>query len=100
MIFALSACNGKYSVGGNASGVSGNFTLTNNNGDDLVINDNVSFTFTTKLSNGSSYKVEVKQGSDNSQGQLCTVTGGSNGDGSGTISGADVINILVTCVGV
>lgn len=98
--FSLSACNGKYSVGGNASGVLGNFTLTNNGKDDLVVEDNGSFTFKKKLSNGSSYHIEVKPRSDTSQGHLCEVSGGSDGKGSGKISGADVVSIRVSCVGV
>ena len=71
------------------------FTLTNSNGDVLEINDIGEFVFPTGLPNGASYSVEA----DTSVfgGQSCDVTGGSNGDGTGIIAGADVTDILVTC---
>lgn len=92
---------GPYSVGGTVTGAIGTFTLTNNGGDNLLIEDNGAFVFDTLLPDGASYNVEILDGSDTSQGHLCTVvSGGSNGDGSGVIDGADVTDIIVNCVGV
>ena len=89
---------GPYSVGGTVDPTYGSITLINNGDDDLDILEDGSFTFDTKLNDGASYIIEVKDRSDTSQGQLCAVSGGSNGDGSGTINGANVININVSCV--
>ncbi len=92
---------GPYSVGGTVSGAIGTFTLTNNGGDDLFILDNGGFTFDSLLNDGASYEVDILDGSDTSQGHLCAVqSGGSNGDGSGVINGADVTDIQVSCVGI
>lgn len=92
---------GPYSVRVTVTGAIGSFTLTNNGGDDLFIPDNGVFTFDTLLDDGAPYNVEVLDGSDTSQGHLCDVmSGGSNGDGSGVINGADVTDIQVSCVGI
>ena len=92
--------SGPYSVGGVTSNSIGTFTITNNGGDDLILQDNGTFTFSTKLPNGAGYNVEIVQGSDTSQGQQCFISGGSNGDGSGTINNADVVDINISCAGV
>jgi hypothetical protein len=84
-----------YTVGGSVSGLTGSVTLQNNGVDDLVVNADGSFTFSTKLADSSAYAVTV---SSQPTGQTCTVTGGANGDGTGTITGADVANIAVACV--
>lgn len=79
-----------YSVGGTVSGLSGSVTLQNNSADDLVINANGSFTFSTELDDGAQYSVSVLA---QPTGQTCTV-----GDGDGTISGEDVTNVTIDCV--
>ncbi|RDH82483.1 MAG: hypothetical protein DIZ80_09350 [endosymbiont of Galathealinum brachiosum] len=96
-----SVAGGPYSVGGYVNDAIGSFTLTNNGGDDLFILEDGVFTFDTLLNDGASYNVEILDGSDTSQGHDCEVlSGGSNGDGSGTINGADVTDIEVSCVGI
>lgn len=78
-----------YTVGGSVSGLSGSVTLQNNGADDLVVDTNDSFTFPTELDDGAEYDVTVTtQPSE----QTCSVS-----NGSGTISGADVTNVLVEC---
>ncbi len=96
LILLLIACGGRseprlYSVGGSVSGLNGTLTLLNNGADDLVITADGSFTFPTKLLDGSSYDVTVKQAPTT---QNCDVS-----NGSGTVSGADVSNVLVSCAG-
>ncbi len=90
---------GPFGIVVEVSGAIGTFTLTNNGGDDLFIDDNGTYTFSSQLDNGSSYAVEVVEGSDTGQGHICEVSGGSNGDGSGVINYPGV-TIYVDCVGV
>lgn len=79
-----------YSVGGPISGLSGSVTLQNNGGDDLTLNGNGTYAFNTTLIDGGSYNVTV---SVQPTGQTCTVS-----NPSGTIPGANVTNVAVTCV--
>jgi hypothetical protein len=81
-----------YTVGGTVSGLAGTVTLQNNGADALVVATNGSFTFATAVDDGSTYAVTV---STQPTGQTCSVT---NGDG--TISGANVSNVGVSCVDV
>jgi hypothetical protein len=81
---------GTYSVGGSVTGLSGTLTLQNNGGDDLTVTADGSFAFATELADGAEYEVTV---SAQPQDQLCTVA-----SGSGTIDGADVTGVAVTCV--
>ena len=99
-VFILTACNHDFGVSGNISGAVGSLKLTNNGSEEVFIGDNGLFIFVETLEDGESYDVDVVPGSDTSQGQLCAVTGGSNGDGSGVIDGDHVTDIMVTCVGV
>lgn len=99
-VFILTACDHEFGVSGNVSGAVGTVKLTNNGADEVFMGDNGLFIFEKTLEDGDSYDVNVVPGSDTSQGQLCSVTGGSNGDGSGIINGAHVTDIMVTCVGV
>jgi len=80
-------------VGGNVSGLSGSgLVLQNNGGDDLPISENGSFTFATTLVDGTDYAVTVKT-QPSSPGQVCNVA-----NGIGTVDGADVTSVLVTCI--
>jgi hypothetical protein len=79
-----------YSVGGTVSGLSGTVTLQNNGADALEVAANGSFTFATVVNDGSSYAVTV---STQPAAQTCAVI-----NGSGTISGANVNNVELTCV--
>jgi 6-phosphogluconolactonase (cycloisomerase 2 family) len=82
----------RYTIGGAASGLVGTgLVLQDNSGDNLTVSASGSFTFATPLTNGSSYSVGVAtQPTDPSQN--CVVT-----DGAGTVSGAHVTSVVVTC---
>lgn len=79
----------EYTVGGTVSGLTGTVSLLNNGGDALSVTSNGSFTFLTSLGDGSAYAVTVGTQPD---GQTCAVS-----SGSGTITGADVTDVSVTC---
>ena len=81
-----------FTVGGSVSGLAGSgLVLQNNAGDDLTISANGVFTFPTPLNDGSAYNVTVasQPGMPN---QFCSVT-----NGSGTLAGANVTNVQITC---
>jgi len=79
-----------YTVGGTVTGLSGTLVLQNNGGDDLTITSDGPFVFSTPLADGSAYSVTILTSPVL---QNCTVT-----NGSGTISGADVTGVSVSCV--
>jgi hypothetical protein len=82
---------GPFTVGGTVTGLSvgDSITLLDNGGDDLTLNTNGTFTFATPLADGQTYSVTLYTTS----GQVaCTFT-----NGSGTISGANVTNVAVSC---
>ena len=85
-----------FSVEGTVSGLTAlGLVLQINGGDDLDVFTNGNFFFSdTMLDDGSAYAVTVLT---NPPGHICTVTGGGNGDGSGTIASANVTDITVTC---
>lgn len=105
LLFALflSACGGSssgggtaaintYTIGGSVNGLEGSgLVLQNNGGDDLAISGNSSFTFATALDDGSAYSVSVLT-QPNAPEQVCSVT-----NGSGTLAGASITNISVSC---
>lgn len=90
--FGFGATPPSYTVGGTVSGLVGTgLVLQQRGGDDLAISANGDFAFATPLGEGVAYSVTVSaQPTDPAQ--TCTVT---NGDG--TIAGADVTDIEVTC---
>lgn len=81
-----------YTVGGIVSGLTGTIQLQNNGGDDLVINANGSFTFSTAVTQGAPYSVTVLT---QPVAQTCSVS-----NGSGTMSGSNVTNVSVDCVSI
>ena len=94
----LSACGGggggggapaSYTVGGTVSGLSGTVVLTNNGGDDLSLTANGAFIFATQVANGGAYDIQVKT---QPAGQTC-----SAGNNTGTVPGANVTGVTVTC---
>ena len=87
------ACEDRlFTVGGTLSGLSGGtVTLTNNGGDELALTADGQFTFSTPVLDGAPYIVAVMA---QPSGQLCTVT-----NGSGSVSTADVTDVVVSCVG-
>ncbi len=78
-----------YLIGGNVSGLSGTVVLQNGGGNDLAITANGPFHFSTPVSYGSGYAVTVHA---QPMGQACSVA-----NGAGTVSGADVTSVAVTC---
>jgi hypothetical protein len=78
-----------FAVSGSVSGLSVPGLSLQNDGDFLTITTNGRFEFPTLLENRSSYDVQVFS---HPNGQTCVVA-----NGSGTILGGDVSNILVTC---
>lgn len=79
-----------YTLGGSVSGLTGTVVLQNNNGDNLSIAADGNFTFAIPVADSSPYNVTVLS---QPVGQACSVA-----NGTGTIAGASVNNIAVTCV--
>lgn len=80
-----------YTVGGAASGVSTSGLVLGLNGEEtLAISGNGLFTFETELPDGASYEVTVEE---TPQLHDCSLQGAT-----GTIDGADINNVVVTCV--
>jgi hypothetical protein len=81
-----------FTIGGTVSGLGGTgLMLQNNGGDDLSVSADGAFTFTTPLADGSAYDVAVLT-QPTGLSQTCTVA-----NASGTLMGADVTNVAVTC---
>ena len=81
-----------FTIGGMVSGLAGSgLVVQNDNGDDLGIANNGSFTFSTAITDGSTYSVSVMTQPSNLS-QMCTVS-----NGSGTVSGANVIDVTIAC---
>ena len=79
-----------YTVGGTISGlIGGTAILLNNGGNNLNLSVNGAFTFTSYIAEGSSYNVTIFT---NPPGQICTIA-----NESGTIAGANINNVSVTC---
>jgi formylglycine-generating enzyme required for sulfatase activity len=90
----------KFKIGGTVVGIIGTLAagdelvLQLNEGINLSIYENGDFTFDVLLNDGIPYAVTVLTQPQKKPTQVCTVT-----DGSGTIEGKDIDNIVVTCVG-
>lgn len=79
-----------YTIGGSVAGLAGGgLVLEQNGGDDLAIAADGSFTFATPVADGGAYDVTV---SVQPIGQTCLVA-----NGSGTVAGANVTDVEVTC---
>jgi len=91
---AVNCVTDTYTVGGTLSnlGAGGSVTLRNNGGDDLVLGADGAFTFTTAITDGGSYAVTVFA-QPSSPAQTCSVS-----NGSGSIAGANVSSVLVSCL--
>lgn len=82
-----------YTVGGSVNGLAGSgLVLRQNGGDNLAINADGSFTFATPVISGSHYSVTVSALPANPA-QTCSVT-----NGNGTVAGANIDNVIVTCM--
>lgn len=88
---AITCVTDSFDIGGTLVGLeAGSVVLQNNAGDDLPIEANGAFTFETAVLSGAAYEVTVKT---LPAGHTCTVK-----DGVGTMGGAAVANVAVTCV--
>ncbi len=94
----VSCVDNSYSVGGLVSGlVAGDaLVLQNNGGDDLVLSADGAFAFPSPVSFGDAYAVSVLTQPPAPR-ETCTVSGGANNDGSGTMPSADVSSIAIIC---
>jgi len=79
-----------YTLIGSATGLTGTLILQNNNGDNLTVAGDGSFTFAKAVASGSPYNVSVLS---SPAGQSCSIT-----NSSGTMALANVSNISVSCV--
>jgi uncharacterized delta-60 repeat protein len=86
---SVTCASGFFTVGGTVSGLSGTVVLQNNGADDLTVNANGAFTFQTPLDDGESYAVTIRTQPAT---QTCSVA-----NGTGTVNGADVTSVSVTC---
>lgn len=83
-----------FAVGGSVSGLPGSGLILQLNGaNDLAVSTNGRFSFPKPLNKGSAYSVTVKASPSSPVKQTCTV-----GNASGSIAGAVVNNISVSCV--
>jgi hypothetical protein len=82
-----------YAVGGQVKGLAAgdSVSLTLNGGAPLTVGSNTTFTFPTSITSGSTYAVAVSA-QPSAPSQTCTVTGGN-----GTIAGAAVSGVVVSC---
>ncbi len=80
-----------FPVGGTVTGIAAgsNVVLQNNGGDDLKLEADGTFTFSSQVVTGSAYAVTV---ASSSGGSSCTVT-----DGAGTVASAAITNVAVVC---
>jgi 6-phosphogluconolactonase len=84
---------GSFSIGGTVTGLaSSGLVLQNNGGNDLALQADGSFTFTTQIASGATYAVTVKTQPNVGPAQNCVVA-----NGSGTVGTAAVTNVTVTC---
>jgi len=81
-----------YTIGGSVSGLAGSgLVLRQNGGDDLPVDADGSFTFATPVYDGTHYAVTIAA-QPHSPAQTCTIA-----NGNGTLAGANVVNVAVTC---
>lgn len=82
-----------YTIGGTVSGLEGSgLVLQQSGGDDLAVSAGGAFTFASAVADASAYAVTVLTQPTNPA-QTCTVA-----NGSGTVAGANVDDVAVTCV--
>ncbi len=82
----------EYDVGGTVTGLKGTgLVLQDNSRDDLRVNANGAFTFSSRVAKGNTYQVTVKTQPSNPA-QTCTVR-----DGSGTMAKENITGVVVNC---
>lgn len=80
----------KYTIGGTLEGLKGSgIILQNNGGDDLTLNQNGAFSFTTQLDEGTAYDVTVAMQPTNPA-QFCFIT---NGAGSSSNMSSNAVTV-------
>lgn len=88
-------CKGLYDVSGTTTGLEGTVSLTLHDAADALVDEvqvsTGSFAFSVPLEDGTDYKVAISS-QPSTPSQQCVVT-----NDEGTVSGADVTNVLVTC---
>ncbi len=85
--------NGKYSVGGTVTGLSGSssgLVLQDNAGNNLTVSGNGAFVFTSSIATGNPYAVTVLTQPNPSQ--TCSVQ-----NGAGTVAKVNITTVLVSC---
>jgi hypothetical protein len=95
VVLDVACVKNTYKVGGKLEGLQGNgLVLQNNAGDDLTLNaaQNGDFSFVTKVASGGAYAVTIKTQPNGAAGELCSLTAGA-----GTVAGADVSTVGVSC---
>lgn len=81
-----------YTIGGSVAGLVGSgLVLRQNGGDDLPISADGDFTFATPVYDGSHYAVSIAA-QPHDPAQTCSVA-----NGNGTLAGANVTDVVVTC---
>src|SRR5271168_1359189 len=85
-----------FTVGGTVSGLTGSglvlqYVASSNVGSSVTISSNGGFAFAPHAANGTTYSVTVESQPVNPA-QICTVS-----NGSGTLAGSDVTNVIVSC---
>ncbi|MEO8525218.1 MAG: hypothetical protein ABI460_10910 [Caldimonas sp.] len=111
LLFVLAGCGGggsdpaatappppppTFSIGGTVFSSGGTIVLQNNGGDDLVVGNVGTFRFPIELASGALYAVTVKS-SPGMPLQTCVSGSNAGGPAAGTIAGADVTNLFVSC---
>ncbi|WP_157995225.1 NEW3 domain-containing protein [Peristeroidobacter soli] len=86
---AIVCSNNGFNLGGLVSGLHGTVVLQNNGADDLSINNDGPFTFSTGVAQGSPYNVTVFTQPASS---TCVVS-----NGSGVMGSTDIANVTVNC---
>ncbi|MEP7311784.1 MAG: Ig-like domain-containing protein [Pseudomonadota bacterium] len=89
---AIACSTNSYAVGGSVSGLAGSgLVLLLNGGSPRAVSASGGFAFATLVNSGATYAVTV-QTQPNTLTQVCTVT-----NGTGTVGGAAVTNVAVSC---
>lgn len=81
-----------YTLGGSITGLAGTIVLQNNGSDNLALSSDGDFIFGTALAGGADYNITILA-QPTGLNQTCTVA-----NGSGSIDGANIVNIIVTCI--
>ncbi|HVV49258.1 MAG TPA: hypothetical protein VHO06_06350, partial [Polyangia bacterium] len=87
---SITCTTNSYHLGGTVSGLASSVTLQNGS-DSVVLSANGSFSFPTAIASGGTYAVSVTNQPTNPT-QTCVV-----GGAGGTVAGADVTSVAVTC---